>query len=86
MEEELLLPYTSMLQTLEPKNDIRNYCNLTTCRRRFVIEYFGGNYEASGDMYGHECCDNCAVGCACDACLTGEDLFDDGAEDADLIV
>lgn len=55
-------------------DDVRNYCKLTTCRRRFLVEYFGGDHEEM--VPAHNCCDNCSNDCACFDCLGNRDLFD----------
>ena len=44
-------------------NDVLDYAELTTCRRRFLLNYFGEEYEASR-------CDGC------DICLTEQETLD----------
>lgn len=48
-------------------NSVREFVQLTTCRRKYLIEYFGSQYFAEFACR-HLCCDNCAKECECDEC------------------
>lgn len=54
------------------KEEMRLYCNLTTCRREFLCTHFGFQYESSY-QYSHQCCDNCEQKCNCDMCILQRD-------------
>ncbi|MBT4277934.1 DNA helicase RecQ [Candidatus Falkowbacteria bacterium] len=47
----------------EKLSEVLNYADLTTCRKKYLLKYFGENLEA----------DNCQ---SCDICLTEKEMFD----------
>jgi ATP-dependent DNA helicase RecQ len=47
----------------EKLSDILNFCDLSTCRKKYLLKYFGENLEN----------ENCG---GCDICLTERELFD----------
>lgn len=48
-------------------DDMRKFCMINSCRRDFILKYFGFELEEVIDPL-HNCCDNCAVQCSCDTC------------------
>jgi superfamily II DNA helicase RecQ len=46
------------------KTEIADYCMLTTCRRRFIAEFFG-HAQSVPVAVSHLCCDVCAKTCEC---------------------
>ena len=61
--------------------EMREYCDLDTCRRKYVCEHFGFQLEEKCE-YDHQCCDNCELKCECDMCII---LRDDLAEENNLM-
>ena len=60
------------------RNEVRQYCELQSCRRDFICQHFGTTSHFYGNK--HDCCDNCANDCTCGLCgdlLTSQipDLF-----------
>ena len=49
-------------------DNMRLFCKLDTCRRAFVMDYFGGQYMTVVSPI-HNCCDNCVNLCDCDDCI-----------------
>lgn len=45
---------------------MKEYCVLQTCRREFIVRYFGFDYEPMFPI--HSCCDNCISACTCEEC------------------
>ena len=58
--------------------EMRLYCDLDTCRRKYVCKHFGFKLEGKCD-FDHQCCDNCATKCECDMCII---VRDDLAEES----
>ena len=52
--------------------EMRQYCDLRTCRRKYVCEHFGFELEEKCKC-DHQCCDNCERNCDCDSCLLNRD-------------
>ena len=52
------------------QDEMREYVRLTTCRRRFLMNYFGFAVDDGRDR--HYCCDNCrrSCHCNCEICLS----------------
>ena len=48
--------------------EIKEFCQLDSCRRKYLEEHFGTSVEV-GDRHAHNCCDNCTNLCNCDSCL-----------------
>jgi ATP-dependent DNA helicase RecQ len=51
------------LRAQEKLSEILNFCDLSTCRKKFLLKYFGENLEK----------ENCG---GCDICLTEREVFD----------
>ncbi|MFA6421938.1 MAG: DNA helicase RecQ [Candidatus Buchananbacteria bacterium] len=51
------------LRAQEKLNEIINFCDLSTCRKKYLLKYFGENLEK----------ENCG---GCDVCLTEKEIFD----------
>jgi hypothetical protein len=47
--------------------EVRQYCRTVDCRRKFLSDYFG--YEYQEHSIAHLCCDNCSSLCKCDVCI-----------------
>lgn len=45
--------------------EMKVYCKLTTCRRKYLCEHFGADLISSEH---HTCCDNCEKTCCCQEC------------------
>lgn len=60
--------------------EMRQYCTTKTCRRQYMCEHFGFNYESVYE-FDHQCCDNCEKTCTCDFCVIQQD---DEANDQSL--
>lgn len=48
---------------------MRDYCKLSTCRRVFILHYYGFS-NTDNSVIGHACCDNCASKCSCSQCMS----------------
>ena len=61
--------------------DIREYCDLKSCRRQYICEHFGFNVETSF-KFDHQCCDICEKKCSCVSCLMvhEEEIFAEDLE------
>ena len=46
---------------------VRAYCKLESCRREFLLQYFGFGIETQ--PVSHSCCDNCLQECLCQLCI-----------------
>ncbi len=57
---------------------MRDYCRLTTCRRRYIMEYFGFEMEEVTPL--HMCCDNCSKDCKCIECKGHDKETQDACE------
>ncbi|XP_078350585.1 uncharacterized protein LOC144635350 [Oculina patagonica] len=50
---------------------MRNFVSTENCRRKVILEYFGFNIpDSDKEVLKHSCCDNCALTCSCNDCLT----------------
>ncbi|XP_062600668.1 putative ATP-dependent DNA helicase Q1 [Saccostrea cucullata] len=49
------------------KEEVKLFCALKTCRRKFITDHFGFSYEQN--MTPHTCCDVCELKCQCDKCI-----------------
>lgn len=49
------------------KPEIRQFCKLTSCRRKFLSEHFGFDHVPFDQLHG--CCDICEQSCLCDDCV-----------------
>ncbi|XP_062573615.1 uncharacterized protein LOC134235496 [Saccostrea cucullata] len=49
------------------KEEVKQFCALKTCRRKFLTDHFGFSYEQN--MTPHTCCDVCELKCQCDNCI-----------------
>lgn len=49
------------------KEEVKRFCTLTTCRRKFLTDHFGFAFEQN--MPSHTCCDICELKCECDKCI-----------------
>jgi hypothetical protein len=63
--------------------EMKAYCLLSSCRRKFLCEHFGTEFVAN-DV--HFCCDNCQQTCLCDQCVetssqTLNDLFSESFDE-----
>ena len=45
--------------------EMKIYCRLTTCRRKYLCDHFGADLISSEH---HTCCDNCEKICCCQEC------------------
>jgi len=45
--------------------EIKSFCLLTSCRRQFLSEHFGTEFDT---CHPHSCCDNCHKACNCSQC------------------
>ncbi len=60
-------------------DDMRKYCNITTCRREFITNYFGFEVERPSNI--HFCCDICRANkCKCQECSKPEQASNDVVE------
>lgn len=68
-QESLALLYFNMSDIGAPhvKCEVKNFCLLNTCRRKYISEHFGFTFEKI-DLR-HKCCDICQISCPCDTCL-----------------
>jgi len=62
--------------------EIKAYCLLSSCRRKFLCEHFGTQFISCSP---HSCCDNCHQSCCCEFCsmtssVSSEFLADDSNE------
>ena len=48
-------------------DEVRDYCELNTCRRAFLSSHFGSEVDFTGP--GHDCRDNCEKNCSCENCI-----------------
>lgn len=48
------------------KDEVKQYCMLTTCRRNFLCKHFASQ---TSDLLSHNCCDICESSCECDNCI-----------------
>jgi len=46
--------------------EMKEYCETTDCRRRFLANYFAYNFETLSPL--HSCCDNCSRTYSCSSC------------------
>ena len=46
--------------------EVRQYCELKSCRRDFITQHFGTKSDFCGDK--HNCCDYCGQECDCGSC------------------
>lgn len=67
--ESLALLYFNMndIGAHHVKSEVKNFCLLNTCRRKYISEHFGFTFEKI-DLP-HKCCDICQISCPCDTCL-----------------
>ncbi len=47
-------------------DDMRDYCKLQECRRKFLLKDF--DTQDSVDVHGCKCCDICSASCTCEKC------------------
>ena len=49
------------------KAEVRAFCLLDSCRRKYLCDNFGTEFVAQKIL--HNCCDICARSCSCDCCF-----------------
>jgi hypothetical protein len=54
--------------------EMKSYCTLQSCRRKFLSEHFGTHFVSSSH---HTCCDNCERNCICSNCATSSEVSQD---------